>query len=147
LEEPQLLFDISQNTLGKYPQFEPFSIIKLATKGEEREGYTFCDEYGRTIWLGGRRNGDSGSFLAVDEDTKLAFLGEISESENGTFLKVVQDESAEKELNILIKEYSPVEEMTNHTICKCTQKGTPSEWTWDIEQKCHICSSCGAKQY
>ena len=143
MEEPQLLFDLIQNISEEYSQFKPFSIIKLATKGKKREGYSSCDEYGRTYWLGGRRNGDSGSFLAVDEDTELAFLGERSKNENGTFLKVIQDESAEEELLQLIKEYSPLEETT----CKCTQKGIPSEWSWDIEQKCHICSSCGAKQY
>lgn len=109
MEEAQLLFDISQNISGEYPQFEPFSIIKLAIKGEERIGYTSCDEYGRTIWLGGRRNGDWGTFLAIDENTKLAFLGEKFEEKDGTFLKVIQDESAKEELNKLIKEYSPKE--------------------------------------
>ena len=44
--------------------------------------------------------------------------------------KVKQKENKDKDVN-----------------CKCTQKGIPSEWTWDIEQKCHICSSCGVKQY
>jgi len=109
MKDPQLLFDIIQNMSGEYPQFAPYSVIKLATKGETREGYTSCDEYGRSNWLGAKRNGEFSSFLAINENTKLAFLGERFEEEEKVFLKVIQDESIEEELIKLIKEYSPKE--------------------------------------
>lgn len=30
--------------------------------------------------------------------------------------------------------------------CSCTERGIDSEWEWDSEQGCYVCSGCGEVQ-
>jgi len=95
-----LLFDLIQNLYGEYPEFSPHMVIKLAKKGSTREGFGGCSEMGKTDFVGGR-----GLFRPVDEDTELAFLGEKVVKGGITFLRVVEDEMYQEEMNRLLEEY------------------------------------------
>jgi len=106
MEKPQLFFKLIQNMNDEYPQFLPYSVIKLVKKGDAPEGFSCCDEYGRTDYMPGLRQKQFALFRPYDENTKLAFLGEQIINKDGIiFLKIIYDEEVANDLIELSKEF------------------------------------------
>ena len=68
-------------------------------KNRTTEGFSSCDEYGRSDWL----PYDKMKFKALDQDTIDSWLGEVTSDQDGVFciLHVVYDPTVEEDLNML----------------------------------------------
>jgi len=96
----QLIFSLIQNWQRKYPEQEPYSVIKYVGKAEDYftgekkliEGYSACDEYGNADWLPGGE-----LFLPANEETQMAFLGETKVIDEKLFL-VIKNDYKKKEI-------------------------------------------------
>lgn len=86
-------FHIIQNIDNEYPDL-PGQVIKLRKDGEERLGYSSCDEYGITDFCPSPKDRGWTYLFAADEDTIWAFLGEkeqkIIDNKTYTLLKVIE---------------------------------------------------------
>ena len=90
-DKGQLIFSLIQNWQRKYPEQEPYSVIKYVGKAEDYftgekkliEGYSACDEYGNADWLPGGE-----LFLPANEETQMAWLGKTKNVEGRIFLVV-----------------------------------------------------------
>lgn len=69
-----LLFNLIQNWNGEYSEKEPYMVIELVDQNHAPRGFSMCDELGRTDFLPGTFK--KVWFLAANEDTELAFIGE-----------------------------------------------------------------------
>ena len=100
----QLKFNMIQNWNEEFPDLKPYEVIKL-NKEENKEGYSHCDEYGKSDYLPGLgKKHDYRSFVAADENTVLAFLGESFKENGKIFLKVFQRDLKKSPKVVVCKE-------------------------------------------
>jgi hypothetical protein len=93
-----MIFNLIQNWKNEYPQFEPYEVIAYTASGE-LQGYSACDEYGRTDFLPSAgmapEPGSYSWYRAANEETANAFLGEKKVEDGKTWLKVIFDKSVD----------------------------------------------------
>ncbi len=90
MEKGQLLFTLSQNSEGEFPELEPYEVIEYMGLVENLKppfkGFSGCDEHGFCEWL----PSDRMLFRPANEETELAFLGETVVDNGVKFLVVTR---------------------------------------------------------
>lgn len=111
MKEGVLLFNMIQNWEKEYPEFEPYQVLEFISKDKIMiRGYSACNEYGYTDFL---PPGEYNWFVAANQDTIDAFLGETKFKDGKIFCKVVfsTDLLIKQNISLLINELTNYKEV------------------------------------